>query len=561
MNSAPVNGATNGTLCFSTCGRAGMLKVALAYPNTASKPFSSIRTLPFSPERSASLASSMVISSSLRLFMPPAALTVPKEASAPSRMPSPNSLLAPESGPDCPIRIVVLVTPCAWAEPAASKHAANNPIAIRNLRLSFIGFPPRSLPWEVSRPWDLDPSCLIDEPHRIIILSGNAVAAQPALLKELAAAADHRQVDIFRAAVVGRREADHEFAEIYVVHAFKRRDQLFAGQVLACALQALHHYLSDDESLQARKIEVRVARLRHDLLVLLHDADAARGPGEGHDLRNRDSVAFVLQGIGERLAADEGHIVELSDAPRFFHLPHELCDRGVSRDHDHAAGPGRVDGFDRIFHLDRVALHFAEGGNLQIALGHGYFHALQARQPVVVVLVEHRDIRIAVGDQQVDDLLGFVVIAGAHVEDVAIDRGAQQLRAGKGSDQRHLGVGYDGHGRRGRRGADVGDQGEYLVLLYQFRGGVGAQIRFVLVVASLERDLPSVNTASRIDMVQVRFGADVHLDTELGGGAGKCRRLSEQNGFGRDTRHLPERREAEQSRERGQVDTHRSVLH
>src|SRR6266705_6959588 len=87
-------------------------------------------------------------------------------------MPSPNSLLAPESGPDCPIRIVVLVTPCAWAEPAASKHAANNPIAIRNLRLSFIGFPPPSLPWEVSRPWDLDPSCLIDEPHRII-LSGN----------------------------------------------------------------------------------------------------------------------------------------------------------------------------------------------------------------------------------------------------------------------------------------------------------------------------------------------------------------------------------------------------
>src|SRR6266581_6783065 len=104
------------------------------------------------------------------------------------------------------------------------------------------------------------------------------------LSKKLPAAADHRQVDIFRAAVIGRREADHKFAEVDVVHAFQRRDQLFAGQVLARASQALHYHLADDESLQARKIEIRVARLRHDLLVLLHDTDAARAPGEGHDL-------------------------------------------------------------------------------------------------------------------------------------------------------------------------------------------------------------------------------------------------------------------------------------
>src|SRR5439155_462495 len=57
-------------------------------------------------------------------------------------MSSPSSLLLPENGDDWPIRILVLVTPCAWATPPASKHSA--PTAAVNARIVVIAPPPRS---------------------------------------------------------------------------------------------------------------------------------------------------------------------------------------------------------------------------------------------------------------------------------------------------------------------------------------------------------------------------------------------------------------------------------
>src|SRR6266853_3150776 len=361
--------------------------------------------------------------------------------------------------------------------------------------------------------------------------------AERLLLYEFSGVADHRQVDEFRAAVVVRCEADDKVAEIDAVHAFQRRDQLFAGQVLPGALESLDHHLADDVPLEAGEVEVSNAGISQYLLVFLHDWNA-RAPGKRHDLRNRDPVAFVLERVGERLAADERDVVELGRAPGVFHLPDEFGDRSVGRDHDHSVG---LDGIDRLrgaFHIDRIAFHLAQRGDLHVALGHGKLDALQTGLPVGIVLVEHGDLVVASGDQLFDDLLGLVVVARTHVEDVAIHRIAQHFGTGEGPHQRDLGLGEDRHRSDGGGGADVGDQSEDLVLFDERPGVFDAEARLVSVIARLELDLPAVYTALGIDRVEVRLGTEVHLDTQLGGRTGKGRRLAEQNRFGGDAWNL-----------------------
>src|SRR5713226_498673 len=96
----------------------------------------------------------------------------------------------------------------------------------------------------------------------------------PPLLDELTGVANHRQIDELRSAVVRRREANHEIAEVDVVHFFQRCDELFTRQIFARSLQTLDHHLADDEPFQAGKIKVRAAGLRQYCLILLHDASA-----------------------------------------------------------------------------------------------------------------------------------------------------------------------------------------------------------------------------------------------------------------------------------------------
>src|SRR6266850_8287101 len=58
-------------------------------------------------------------------------------------MSSPSSLLLPENGDDWPIRMLVLVTPWAWAALPASKQASVPATAV-NARIVVIAPPPRS---------------------------------------------------------------------------------------------------------------------------------------------------------------------------------------------------------------------------------------------------------------------------------------------------------------------------------------------------------------------------------------------------------------------------------
>src|SRR5215470_20275030 len=102
------------------------------------------------------------------------------------------------------MRMVVLVTPCACAPPADSRNASAQPTAV-NIRFSFI----------------------LPTPSSVKYLSF-LCARFRSLLEELAAPPDHRQVDEFRPAVAAGREADDEFAQVDVVHAFQGGDELLA---------------------------------------------------------------------------------------------------------------------------------------------------------------------------------------------------------------------------------------------------------------------------------------------------------------------------------------------
>ncbi len=202
---------------------------------------------------------------------------------------------------------------------------------------------------------------------------------------------------------------------------------------------------------------------------------------------------------------------------------------------------GGIDGFDRILHLDRVAFDLAEGSDLEIALSHRDLDPFQAGLPVVVVLVKHRYLLVAGRHELLDDLFGLVVIARANVEHVTVDRSAQQFSARERPDQRHLGLGEDGHGRAGRRGTDVGNQSEDLVFLDQLLGGFDAQVRFVPVVPCLEYDPSAENPAPRVRVIKVRLGSNVHLDTQLRGRARESGRLAEQDDLGSHAWRLTER--------------------
>src|SRR5690242_16657980 len=130
----------------------------------------------------------------------------------------------------------------------------------------------------------------------------------PASPYKLLVLRDDRQVDVARPAVILRRIADLEAADVVVVHRLQRADEALARRVLARAAQAFDHDLRGDESLEAR--EIRLLAFRGDeLAVFLDDRDAVV-PGERHHLRDLHAAAFGAELLGERLAADEGDVPE-----------------------------------------------------------------------------------------------------------------------------------------------------------------------------------------------------------------------------------------------------------
>src|SRR6185503_1036310 len=139
------------------------------------------------------------------------------------------------------------------------------------------------------------------------------------LSQELAVARDDRQIDELRARVVLGGIGDVEAAEIDI-HLFHGVDEFFAVEVAPGALQALDQHLRAEEAFQRAEIDLLQAGLLcRDLVLLDHRHRGA--PGEGHHLRNGHAHAVLAERVGQRLAADEGHVVERGTAAELLHLP------------------------------------------------------------------------------------------------------------------------------------------------------------------------------------------------------------------------------------------------
>src|SRR5207302_2065264 len=157
------------------------------------------------------------------------------------------------------------------------------------------------------------------------------------LAQELALASDDGEVDELRPGVVLRRITHVEAADVDVPHPLDSADEPCAGQLLASALEPLDKDLGHDEALDRTEIEIGVARLGREPLVLLDDRHR-RPPWERHDLGDRDAHAVAAERVGQRLAADERDVVERRRAAAPLHLPDKFRARGVLADHHHGVG-------------------------------------------------------------------------------------------------------------------------------------------------------------------------------------------------------------------------------
>jgi hypothetical protein len=125
--------------------------------------------------------------------------------------------------------------------------------------------------------------------------------------------------------------------------------------------------------------------------------------------------------------------------------------------------------------------------------------------------MQYRDLVVAGGLQQCDQLFGFELIGGADVEDVFVHGFVKHHRAGRRSDQRHLVLRDQ---RKDcfvvRRAADQHQCGDLVFLDEFFHDGDGLG-DFEVVVARDDGDLLPVHTAVLIDAVDVHLGAPHQL--------------------------------------------------
>ena len=137
---------------------------------------------------------------------------------------------------------------------------------------------------------------------------------------------------------------------------------------------------------------------------------------------------------------------------------------------------------------------------------------------VGVLLEEQADPGDAgIGDQALDLQLDLIEVRGADVEDVFVQRRAQEFGAGERREEGDIGL-VDQRNRRlaGRR-ADIAEQREHAVLLDQFFGGGGGARRIVAVVLADQRDLAAVDAAGGVDLLEVGLAAGLDAQSQAGG--------------------------------------------
>ncbi len=266
----------------------------------------------------------------------------------------------------------------------------------------------------------------------------------------------------------------------------------------------------------------------HRGLVLAHQRGDG-GEGEGHDLGDDHAVALVAERFGQRFRADEAHIGKLAAVALGNGLLIECRHFGVGADFHDEVGLGRQDGGQRPGHIHRIAFDRAGGHGLEIVRGQGFLHARQSGHAVGVVLVEHGDLFQAEEEELIDDLAGFVVVAGADVENVGIDGRAQPHRAGERADEGNAGLIDQGFGRQGGGRADIAQQGEHITAVDEGLGiGHGAG-RLVAVIEADQLEAAPGHAAVGIDLLEIRLDAHAQPDAELRRRPGERGRLADDD--------------------------------
>jgi len=132
----------------------------------------------------------------------------------------------------------------------------------------------------------------------------------------------------------------------------------------------------------------------------------------------------------------------------------------------------------------------------------------------------------------IDQMFGFLYIAGADMKYLPVEWLAQGQRASERREKRHFGAGKDRQCSVAGWRADVAEQCENLFILYQAPGIFDCQRRLVLVIGSHDLNLPAVNAALSVDLVKIQPCAGIQVDAQLGGRTTEGSGLTQQDTVG-----------------------------
>ncbi len=284
---------------------------------------------------------------------------------------------------------------------------------------------------------------------------------------------------------------------------FNGLDESVPGQIAAGPLQPFNQNPGIDESLQAHKAgpvfgvitlqKRQVAGLSGKKRTGVLPVRVRRRNHLRHDHRK---VLVVFQPAGQLIGPDKGNQVENRTESLFIGHLDECGARVIGADHHHGLG-ARADDFGQpLLHIQRAAVVRAAGNRNQVEFLKRQFGTGEAVESIGIVLVKNGDfLQSQVGHQMADSHLGFLVIGGPHIDQPAIEGISQGIGAGEHSQKRNLGFLDERQNSNRRRGSDVTEKGENLIIDDEALGIGQTHERIIAVIMGNDLDRSAMNAA------------------------------------------------------------------
>ena len=194
-------------------------------------------------------------------------------------------------------------------------------------------------------------------------------------------------------------------------------------------------------------------------------------PRKGDDLGNDDIAAEGAKCFLQDGGADKGDVAEKDVFPmaKFAQLD-EFSAGGIGPHQQNGLRIGPVDVVHPAQHGDGVTFVGPGGHEFQAAPGKRDPGAVEAGPAIAVVLVETGDAaELQAVDEMRDDLLHFLVIAAADIDDIFPERGAEELRSGVGGEKGDIPLFGQGEDRLGGWRPQFSDYQENVVFSIRWR--------------------------------------------------------------------------------------------